>query len=164
MSVEWYRAIFPNGRPERALTVGESFYLGTAWVLASYTDQRGVTTLVRIPFEVQRPHVALSLNSRSGGDASWHVLPNSHTSFYFEWIGKSSVLAAYGGDPAEDIDAFASYLGARPVGTVTTIWNRYERDLGASGLEDGTPYSVIIIPVSSSNGLTHTGMFSRLDF
>ena len=145
------------------LAVGEDFYLGTAFVLAAYTDLRGEQTLVRIPFEIQRAYVSLTLNGRAGTNLSVHLTPNRHATYYYVWTGKTSTLDAWYGDALEDIDAFAAWLNKRPSGTLSILWNRSERDITSSALEEGEAYSVIVIPVSSGNSLSHTGMFSRVD-
>jgi hypothetical protein len=122
---------------ESVLTVGESFYLGTAYVLASYMDLRGNEVPVRIPFEIQRAYVALSAVSREGNTGTWHLAPNSYATYYFIWIGESSAIDSYGADPAADIDAFAGWLFKRPSGTVSILWNRSERDVRNTSLEEG---------------------------
>ncbi|MBQ3985061.1 MAG: hypothetical protein II636_07010, partial [Bacteroidales bacterium] len=78
--------------------------------------------------------------------------------YYFIWIGLSSVVDSYTGTPSEDPDAFLAYLRARPAGSVTILWNVNARTQTFTGLDSSLDYTVAVTPVSAASSITHIGL------
>ena len=134
-----------------------------AIVSVAYDQRNEAGVVTRCLFTIPEAQVRLSLLNAYCLSLQTLCEPNEQTGYYLQWIGLTSALEAYDGDPASDPASFASYLAGKPEGTITTRWEDEEDDRTWKNLTPDTEYTLICIPVDKRNSTTPNGPVSRLD-
>lgn len=154
-----------SGARSVTLDVPDSFAIGSeAVVIAVAYNQRNQSASVsRCVFKVGGPQVEIGLVKAHCTSLETQTAPNSFTSYYFQWVGKTSVVDSFEGDAAEDVAGFVKFLSDKPSGTVAVLWSKKAENRTWKNLDVDTKYSFVCVPVTKKNSITPTGALTRLD-